>query len=304
MSRESHALLAGLFVLVLGAALVTTGVWLGNYGKDFDTYILTTRSAVSGLRPESTVYFRGVEAGKVAAIDFDPKDPQTIRVYTQLDKGLPITTRTFARLRVQPLTGLAQIELDGEAGDAAPLPTSKSKPAVIPMRPSLLDELTGTGQGLLGQLERLAMKLNDLFDDTARERIQQIFLNVEMATAQLNRLEERMDKALAEAPAVAADARKTLARFEELGKDLRDLSRRLAQFTDDAQGLIVTGRTAGDNLTRSTLPRLDTLLDELRATTQQIKRLSASLDSDPQSLLLGPAPRIPGPGERGYREPR
>jgi phospholipid/cholesterol/gamma-HCH transport system substrate-binding protein len=303
MSRESHALLAGLFVLMLGAALVTAGIWLGNYGREYDTYVLTTQSAVSGLRPESTVYFRGVEAGKVAAIEFDPKDPQTIRVYAQLDKGLPITTRTFARLRVQPLTGLAQIELDKEAGDAAPLPTSKNMPAVIPMRPSLLDELAGTGQGLLGQLEQLAMNLNDLFDETTRHRIQQIFHNVETATAQLNRLEQRMDKALAQVPAVGADARKTLGRFDQLSDDLQALSHRLTLFTEEARQLVGAGKATGDHLTRGTLPRLDALLDELRTTTQQVGRLTTLLENDPQSLLLGPAPRVPGPGERGYQEP-
>ncbi|QSA98152.1 MlaD family protein [Methylococcus sp. EFPC2] len=304
MGRESHALLAGLFVVVLGTALVLIGIWLGNVGNEYDTYVVTTRYAVSGLRPESTVYFRGVEAGKVSGIEIDPADPQNIRVFTHLNKGLPITDHTYAKLRVQALTGLAQVELDNAPGDAEALPTREKEPAVIPMHPSLLDQLAGTGEDLLGQAQQLLIHFNELFNQENRDRLQQIAANLGSASARLITLEDRLDRALAEVPAVSADARKTLARIDGLTGDIKTLSRRMSELTEDARGLVATGRTAGDALSKHTLPRLDTLLEEMQSAATRVKRLSTQLDEDPQSLLRGAAPEEPGPGEAGYREPQ
>ena len=65
MVKDTYALLTGLFVLVLGAAMVAMGLFLGDYGRERDIFVLTTTGAVSGLNPESEVIYRGVKAGKV-----------------------------------------------------------------------------------------------------------------------------------------------------------------------------------------------------------------------------------------------
>jgi phospholipid/cholesterol/gamma-HCH transport system substrate-binding protein len=55
MVKETYALLTGLFVLTLGTAMVVMGLFLGDYGRERDVYILWTQGAVSGLNPESEV---------------------------------------------------------------------------------------------------------------------------------------------------------------------------------------------------------------------------------------------------------
>lgn len=296
MGRESYALLTGLFVVVLTTALVVIAVWLGGYGKESDVYLVTTQRAVSGLKPESTVYFRGVEAGKVAGMGFDPQDSRTIWVRIELQKGLPITTATQARLRVQPLTGLAQIELDNNNGRGEPLTTDQAHPAVIPMRPSLLDDLTNTGQDLLDSVGQLMANLNGLLGEENRGRTQRILVNLEEATARLTQMEGRLDKALEPLPALGADARRSLAKLDRLGTDLQGAAQGLRGFTEQAQGMVAAGRGA--------VPRLNGLLDELHAASVHIKRLAGQLEREPQSLLMGPAQTPPGPGEPGYEEAR
>lgn len=56
MGREAHALLAGLFVVGLSLAAVAIGLWLGNVGAEYDSYVVVSRYPVSGLRLESTVF--------------------------------------------------------------------------------------------------------------------------------------------------------------------------------------------------------------------------------------------------------
>jgi phospholipid/cholesterol/gamma-HCH transport system substrate-binding protein len=291
--RDAYALLTGLFVVVLGCTLVLMAFWLGQYGNHLDAYLVATQSPVSGLKPESTVYYRGVEAGKVADMDFDPQDQQTILVRILVREGMPITTATFARLRVQPLTGLAQIELDNPAGNKAPPLTGDSQPlARIPMQPSLMEQLADSGQGLLQQVDGLLVRLNDLLNDDNRRHWSQVLRNLESASGKLAVLQEHLDQSIAGLPALSGDARQTLGHIDQLAQRLLDATQHLQRLD-----------SLGGSLEQTTLPRLNATLDSLQAGANQIKRLSARLEQDPQALLLGSPAAPPGPGEPGYREP-
>lgn len=301
MGREAHALLAGLFVVGLGIAAVVIGVWLGNVGAEYDAYVVVSRYPVSGLRPESTVFYRGVEIGKVTRIEVAPEDIETIRVPIQVTKGFPVTDHTYARLRVQPLTGLAQIELDNTPGLAKRLVTSPEAPAVIPMHPSLFEQLTGTGQDLMSELQRLVMRVNEVFDDENRRLLHRILQDLESATAGLVRLEEEMASALAEVPKVSTSAQKTMARIEALSAELEALSRQAGTTLAAGRDLLATGKRLGATLDNDTLPRFHALLEEMQAVSLSVQNLSERLEQDPRTILLGPPPPEPGPGESGYR---
>jgi phospholipid/cholesterol/gamma-HCH transport system substrate-binding protein len=311
MSKESYALLTGLFVLVLGAALIAITIWLGHYGEERDTYIVATQGSVSGLNTESTVIYRGVDAGKVAAIGFDPKDPKTILVRIEVNKGMPITHGTYARLRVQGLTGLAQIELNDTGENPTPLITSKQHPARIPLLPSLVDKLSDAGGNILLHADELMASLTDMLNENNRGRIQRILANMETATGQLAGLEERMDEAYAavreaseDVQGASAKAVKTLSRIDETAGDLRKLTRQIQAFAENADTLTATGKIASEAVMKTTLPRLNALLEDLQLTTAQVKKVSGLLEQNPQALLYGPQASEPGPGEPGYREPK
>ncbi len=297
MGREAHALLAGLFVVGLGIVAMAIGLWLGNIGAEYDSYVVVSRYPVSGLRPESTVFYRGVEIGKVTRIEVALEDIETIRVPIQVNKGFPVTDHTYARLRVQPLTGLAQIELDNTPGSAKRLATSPSAPAVIPMHPSLFEQLTSTSQDLMGELQRLVLRVNEVFDDENRLLLHRILKDLESATAGLVRLEEEMARALAEVPKISASAQRTMAKIEAL-------SRQAGTALQEGGELLATGKRLGLTLDNDTLPRLHALLESMQAVSLSLQNLSERLGQDPQAILLGPAPPEPGPGEPGYRESR
>jgi phospholipid/cholesterol/gamma-HCH transport system substrate-binding protein len=301
VGKETHLVLAGLFVLGLGVVAVAVGLWLGRIGTEYDPYVVVSRYPVSGLHPESAVFYRGVEIGKVSSIEVDPQDLTTIRVAILINKGFPVTDRTFARLRVQPLTGLAQIELDNAEGLAKPLPTHSKKPAIIPMQPSLFEQLTGTGQDLMGELQRLALRLNELLDEENQKRIERILANLETATAGLVQIEEKTTRALAEVPNVMVSVQRSLAKIDKLSADLSSLSQEAKGTLAEGQTLLTTGKRLGATLDHDTLPRLNALLEEMQALSSSVKNLAERLEQDPSAILLGPAPPEPGPGEPGYR---
>ena len=75
MENKAHALAAGLFTLVLAAALVAVVLWLRAEPIAQDRYTLRTQGSVSGLNVQARVRYRGVEVGKVESIEFDVDFP-------------------------------------------------------------------------------------------------------------------------------------------------------------------------------------------------------------------------------------
>jgi phospholipid/cholesterol/gamma-HCH transport system substrate-binding protein len=304
MVKETYALLTGLFVVVLSGALIGIALFLGDYGAERDVYTVSTQGAVSGLNPESLVIFRGVRAGKVTTIGFAPEDPRTIVVRIEVDKGLPITRGTYATLRVQPLTGLAQIDLNDDGNDPEPLRTDPENPANIPLRPSLLDKLAGSGADILTQVAQLTSHLNTFFHEDNRRHIAHTLESLDAAANELVRMVQLTEEALERFPALDEELRRALADHAAMARDMRETSRRIRELSESAQKVVETSAAAGDALIRDRLPQLNAMIGDAARAAASLRKLSKTLEQDPQALLLGPKPGNPGPGEPGFEEPK
>ena len=71
MENKAHALVAGLFVVVLAALLLGLGAWLTHDNGPRVRYEISTRDSVTGLAEQAPVRYRGVDVGKVTSIGFD-----------------------------------------------------------------------------------------------------------------------------------------------------------------------------------------------------------------------------------------
>src|SRR3954451_203949 len=107
MENKAHALVAGIFVVVVTVLLVVLAAWLSRDTGERDTYEISTRETVTGLQSQAAVRYRGVEVGKVAAIGFDPKAQGNVLIRLEIDRQAPVTADTFATLSYQGVTGLA-----------------------------------------------------------------------------------------------------------------------------------------------------------------------------------------------------
>ncbi len=292
MNNRAYALLTGLFVLLLAAAIVIAGVWMSGSHLQTRPYIVVTTGNVAGLQPQSVVYFRGMAAGTVDKIRIDPTDTRNILIYVDIDQNIPITHATYATLKLQGITGLSQLALDNSPGPLAmqPLASSSQSPARIPMQPSLLDKLGSSGVQLAGQLDQLAASLNQLLNTGNRKHIQQLLAQADAATAMLLKLENDQDATARLLPALDAHTENTLA-------DVERAADKVSRLSDHLDRLTITG-------TDHTLPQLDAALNQISQAASDMHRLADSLRHDPQQLLLGPAHPAPGPGEPGYKEPQ
>jgi phospholipid/cholesterol/gamma-HCH transport system substrate-binding protein len=303
MGRENHALITGLFLIALVAA--TTGIvyWIGSMDQERNFYVISTRASVSGLNPESTVFYRGIAVGKVLNVQFDPLDSGIILVPIEIDKNIMLTKGVYASLRLKGVTGLTQIQLE-DSGTilAEPLPPGDDPLNRIPLVPSLTDKLMDSGEDLLHKADHLMQRLSSLLNDENEKNIGGILNNLKTLTDKLSELQKSVDKALAVVPALSTDARKTLSNIDALTKDLQGLTKEAQSLSVKVGGLVDSGTATGDALAQSTLPKVNKLLTELQSTTQQVKRVATMLENNPQELLLGPDQQDVGPGEPGYKE--
>lgn len=304
MGRENHALITGVFLIVLVAATTAIIYWIGHFERERNVYVISTRASVSGLNPESTVFYRGISVGKVTNVLFDPNDSGIILVPIEVDKDIILTKGVYATLRLKGVTGLTQIQMEDSGTISEVLPPGDNPMSRIPLVPSITDKLMDSGEKLLHKADQLMVRLSSILNDENEKNIGGILSNLRTLTNKLSDLQKSIDKALADIPALNADARKTLTNIDTLTSDLQGLTREVQNLSVRAGSLVDSGKTTGDVLVQTTLPKVNKLLTDLHSTTQQVKRVATMLENNPQALLLGPSNEDSGPGEPGYEEPK
>ena len=314
MENKAHALAAGLFTLVLVAALVAAALWLRGEPIAQDRYVLHTRGVVSGLNAQADVRYRGVEVGKVDRIRFDPSDPRTILVDISVSQGTPITRGTYAELAPQGITGLSYVHLEDDSSSSALRDPADAEQARIELRPSFLERVSGSGEQAIGRIAAVAAKLETWLDEENRQQAMRTLAAFERAAQDVSAISVAVQKSANAVPELASRAGKTLANADALITDLRGLaatlderSRTLERVAASAEriGLSVEQvARAGDTLVsvagNETLPRVHLLLDDLTRSSRSLERLISDLSANPSSVVFGRAAVPPGPGEPGF----
>lgn len=299
MENRAHALAAGLFVILLGAALAVVALWFGGDTMTRAKYVLVSEFPVTGLNPQATVRYRGVTVGKVENIRLDPEDPNTILIGIAVDKNLPLTRNAYAQLGYQGITGLAFVQLNDEDSKAERLETDSGDPARIPLRPSLFDSITNSGQRLLANASVLVERTNLLLEEENRKRFINILENTEQVTSRLGTVVAQLEPGLKTIPGLAADASSVMKNADQLVIDLNQLTSRLNQRGGAIDSL---SHTAGE-LTE-TMVKLREATEGIKRTSRIADRVLLQLEEQPRSLLFGKPPPLPGPGEEGFEPPR
>jgi phospholipid/cholesterol/gamma-HCH transport system substrate-binding protein len=304
MGKNKYALITGIFLIVLTTAIAAVVYWIGHFERERNIYYVSTRHSVTGLNPESTVFYRGIAVGKVLDIHFDPNDSGTILVPIEVDKEIVLSKGVFATLQLKGVTGLTQIQLEDPEQPGRPLPSGGDPANRIPLKPSLADRLMHSGEDILKKAEHIMARLSVFLSDENEKNVSDILSNLKSLSDKLNRLEKSVDKALAEVPKLGNRAEKTLDNIDRLANDLQSLSRDVRTLEKKAEKLAETGFEVSDQVTQTTLPKVNELLNELQAAAQQVNKVANQLENNPQSLIFGPPDQEPAPGEPGYKEPR
>jgi phospholipid/cholesterol/gamma-HCH transport system substrate-binding protein len=307
MENKAHAMAAGLFVVAVAALLLVLAGWLTRDTGARDAYEISTRESVSGLQPQATVRYRGVEVGKVDNIGFDPKAQGNVLIKLEVDRDAPVTKDTFATLGYQGVTGLAFVQLDDEGHPAAKMQAEDGHPPRIPLRPGLLQKLSQKGEALLEQADAALAKVNQLLGDGNQKRVSAALDNLGTAAASVSQLSQRLDNtvqtrldpALAEAKSTLQSVRSS---SDEFGRTARRINAPDGPMDRLAQGTQSLSHAA-DTFNSATLPRINRVTEDTGRAVRLLGRTASNIGDNPQSLIYGNGPAPPGPGEPGFTPP-
>jgi phospholipid/cholesterol/gamma-HCH transport system substrate-binding protein len=296
----------GVFVLLLTAAFVAGILWLasgGNYRKVYDTYLAYMSESVSGLNFDAPVKYRGVAVGRVRRISLD--QGERVRLELDIERGTPIKVNTVAVLRVQGLTGVAYVELEGGSRDA---PMLTAKPGeefpVIASTPSLLTRLDTAVTDLLTSLNRVSSNVSSVLDDENRRNFKHMLADMAVVSATVAARKDAIDASLQGAARTAENTAKASAELQRLIERLSASAQALEKMAKDVSRASASVTKVMDNadggvsqIKNEAVPELDRTLSEVRELSASLKQLSTELGRNPNMLLLGKQPAAPGPGE-------
>ncbi|MHA6908035.1 MlaD family protein [Ralstonia pseudosolanacearum] len=315
MENRAHAFLAGLFTIGLAIFIALAVVWFNRDQTVRVPYEVVTRSTVNGLSPQAAVKYRGLDVGKVDSIRFDDKVPGQIIVRVLVDKDAPITTTTYGRLAYQGVTGLAYVQFDDRGYDGGRrevnrtrLETSNQHPARIAMEAGFLDELDKRGDQMLARIDQTLSSLSALFDDEHRQALMAAMRSFQGTMDSYNALARQAEPTMRRLPQIAANLDATLSATRGLSQSLSDpkgpLMGTLASAGNDLSSASQSMQAATNVLANETLPQLNGFTREARQAVRSFDHAVTDFNTRPQSVLFGPAPATPGPGETGFAAPQ
>ena len=310
MENRAHALLAGAFTLAFVAALVAVALWLGGSEQEDKPYLLVSHSPISGLSAQAGVRLRGLSVGRVVSVRFAPDSPRKILIRISVAEDTPVTYSTYAQVSYQGLTGIAYIQLDDTGKDLRPLATSPERPASVPVRPPLLEEVGNSAQQIVARLDQTTIQVNKVLSDRNVAHLSQTLANLATLTEALAGLPQRLEPTLAALPEVAAETREVVRRSGEVVDGVNELTRGLQtrlealdRVTANTERITASGAVIGHELRTNLVPKVDRALDDLTVALRDFDKLVNDLERRPQSLIFGKPDLAPGPGETGFEPP-
>ena len=303
MENKAHALMAGVFVVVVTALLALLAIWLTRDNVERHLYEMSTSQTISGLQPQAAVRFRGVPVGKVESIGFDEKVKGNVLIVVSIDRAAPVTASTFAAVASQGVTGLGFIQLDDNGESTQRLTPNDDDPPRIPLQPSTLDKLLKQSQTIFVQAEQATTRLNQVLSDENQKAVNVAVTQLAEAAGSINRVAKGLEPTVAALPALTRDSTATLLAVKNASTQVAATAERL-NAKGGALDKLTQGGTALaagiETFSAATLPKLSEVADETARTMRQLRRTVSAVDDNPQSLIFGNGPRQPGPGEPGF----
>ena len=308
--------------MLLGALLIVAVLWLasgGNLQKKYDLYQAIVAESVAGLNLNAPVKYNGVDVGKVQNIQLDPENPERVQLLFAIERGTPIKVDTVAVLKTQGLTGIAYVELDGGAKNAAPLvATGQQQYPVIQTKPSLSTRLENILTTVLAKLDKTSSNVDSLLSRENQEAFKSAVADIAIVSKTIASRKTEIDASIVNAARAADNTARATQKLspiiDKIEPVMNELNITIAQINRSALAIEKAGNEAaaastsagktvasvGTSIERystETLPEVQRLLTELNELSTSLKHLIEQTERDPASLLRGRSTMPDGPGE-------
>jgi phospholipid/cholesterol/gamma-HCH transport system substrate-binding protein len=304
MENRAYALSAGLFLVLLSIGLVLAALRLTGETTQSVEYVVEARLPISGLQENAPVRLRGVDVGKVRQVGFAHGDPRLIRIRISVDQNAPLTRGTYAQLGFLGITGLSFIQLDDDGSRPEKLVSSADQPTHIELRPSLIDQVSNSGQALVAESAQAARRVNVLLSEEKLSELSATMTSVRTASDNIARLTGDLHPVVRSLTRLTARTDTTLQRLDSLLGNLdgltQDVRMRVGAIERVGQSATDIGQVSRS--VETAVPRLNSALDDVSRSLRTVDRVLMRIEQQPQSLLWGRR-SLPGPGEPGFIAP-
>lgn len=321
MEPRKEQALVGFFVLIAGAMLIATVFAMsGVFGRTTHTYHAYFAFA-GGIEPGTAVrYAGGPKVGHVDSVRLDPQDSSRLDITFSVQSNLPIKTDSTVKIMSMSPLGDNHLEIipgSAQAAIASNGSLLKSENYldfnalvsqindIAPQAKELLHSLNDRAT----ELKETIVRVNDLLSDRNRENLSATLANtrglieenrplVKSTLQRVNAVSERLGPLLENFSKTADEAKLALNHLDSMigenRADIRqavmELRRALANVTN------VTARL--DQTLDVNSERIDEILANMQRVTENLKDFTATIKTQPSSLIRGISAREHKPGEQ------
>ncbi len=300
MEFRVNYVVVGLFVIVLAACALVTGLWLssGLQNKTYDTYEILMYEPVSGLSEQAPVKFNGVQVGYVTSIDLNDNNPRQVILLVSIESGIPITKSTVATLMSQGITGVTYIGLKAKTPYADPL---KKLPGqtypVIPSTPSFLVELDATIRELSTHLVDVANSIQRVLSVENTRALQNILAHVDNIAKVFDAHSKNVANILKNTDIMTKNLAKGSQDFPDTMKKFNKALDSFDCASNELTQLLSQGSYALKQWSSQFVPSTFSLVYQVSRLTMNLDQIANELKEQPSLILYGKASAPLGPGE-------
>jgi phospholipid/cholesterol/gamma-HCH transport system substrate-binding protein len=313
MARSNEEIKVGVVVAVSALLFLVALVFVGGVNLlrkkkvEYTTYF----KFAGGLEPGSLVRYGGFKVGTVHSASLDPADSTRIKVVLQLNPGTPVKANSVARISSLGFLGENYVEISPGTRDAALLPPGSVIPAaeIVQLADVFnnVNNITVNATKLVNDLDEqvlelaknsnvLIKNLNDVVSPENKEQFTSILAN---SDGMLKESRPHIEKALANLDTVSGKMARTIDNLNttlgkannladhldgvvvENRKEIHDTVVRLQTSLADAEQMI----NDLDDTLGSNRGNLDETLENIRATSENLKEFTDTLKQRPYSLI-------------------
>ena len=299
MENKSHALIAGVFTVILALAVLLTASWLNRDTSVRTPYVLTTNGSIAGLNVQAAVKYRGIPIGKVTKITYDPKNLSRVKVILRLDGDFPLKRDMVAEAGMLGITGLKYVEIQGGSDTAVLLHENDT----IASRQSMFANISGKTESIVAKFEILLNHLNDITNPDSIRDIRKILSNVEHVTATADTFTGKMSPQII---TMAKTFNNTANRLDSITTDIHDMTATLKTGMDAQKMITLLNRVDSAAISLKSLSQTLDLsirqsredfsvsMQNLRETLENANELSKMLTENPSLILKNENPKDRG----------
>lgn len=223
MTKEQKVRL-GLFLIVsLVVFVVTIGFFLVPKLREAGNiyFINFKETSVNGLFVGAPVKYQGVEVGSVSRLLVNPRDINSILVYTKTTREFSVKTDMTATLMYMGITGQKFVELSGGSNESENL---ESNGEILTRR-----GLGEKAEDIVSNIDNAVQGISNLLDTENQERISLFLKNVEKSSDIVANVLETRKESLEES---VANIQKASQSFSDVSENLRKVTEDLGKITE------------------------------------------------------------------------